>query len=308
MPTWISTPALFRTLAVCTGFAWLCLELASYAFAAETTAIRSVRSVRFPAYDSANTPRFRPYVELLQHALDRTAAKYGPARALPSSLRMTEARYALELEGGRLDVIWGSTSIEREERLLPVRIPLDKGLLSYRIAFIDGSQQGRIDEVKTLAQLRGLQIGQGVGWGDVDVYRFNGIPVQTAAYESLFSMVAGGRFDLFPRGIGEVFEEFAVYAPHLPKLAIEHNLALFYPWPYYFFFNRNNAALAARVEEGLREMIRDGSFETLFRKNYGEAIRRANLAHRRLIRLENPFLPAGTPLTDPTLWLRLPPQ
>ncbi|MBI3146437.1 MAG: amino acid ABC transporter substrate-binding protein, partial [Pseudogulbenkiania sp.] len=186
-----------------------------------------------------------------------------------------------------------------------VRIPIEKGLLGYRVALISQDRQPAIDRVRTLADLRKLTIGQGIGWGDTDLYRYNGVKVFEANYNSLFSMVSSGRFDLFPRGVGEVFAEYDAYSGRHPKLAIEKNLVLYYPWPYYFFFNRKTGApLANRVEEGLRMMIRDGSFDTWFQNHYGAAIRRANLAGRRIIRLENPSLPEATPLDDASLWYK----
>lgn len=261
-----------------------------------------MRVVTYPGFEVAGDTRFLPYVELLQEALKRTEGKYGPARAMPTALAMTEARYLKELETGSVDVIWSSATEEREQQFLPVRIPLDKGLLGYRVSLIAQDHQAAIDQVKGLVDLRKLIIGQGLGWGDVALYRANGIRVSEARYESLFTMVSNGRFDLFPRGIGEAFGEFDKFSSTNPKLAIEKNLAFYYPWPYYFFFNRKNAALAGRVEEGLRLMIKDGSFDALFQKHYGEAIKRANLGGRRMIRLDNPSLPKATPLQDTGLW------
>lgn len=263
------------------------------------------RAVRYPAFESATDFRFEPYVELLSAALARTADRYGPVHAEPSALRMNEARYLHELELGTVDVIWSSTTTEREAHLLPVRIPLDKGLLGYRLALISADSQAVINRVQTLDDLRKLKIGQGRGWGDVELYRANGIKVFEAGYDSLFAMLAQKRFILFPRGLSEVYTELAHYAPAYPNLVVEQGLLLYYPWPYYFFFNRKTgAALAKRVEEGLRLMIEDGSFDTMFQRHYAVAIQRANLAGRRLILLENPLLPKETPLGDARLWYK----
>ncbi|MBI3144741.1 MAG: transporter substrate-binding domain-containing protein [Pseudogulbenkiania sp.] len=262
-----------------------------------------VHYVIYPHFEEFNETRFPPYIELLRQALDRTTAKYGPYKLKPSKLPMNASRSIRELQSGTIDVLWTSTTEERERVLLPVRIPIEKGLLSYRVALISLDRQPAIDRVQTLADLRKLTIGQGIGWGDIDVYRYNGIKVTEANYSSLFVMVSSGRFDLFPRGVGEVFDEYDTYSGSNPELAIEKNLALYYPWPYYFFFNRKTGQhLAKRVEDGLRMMIRDGSFDAWFQKHYAAAIRRANLVRRRIIRLENPLLPKDTPLDDASLW------
>ena len=115
-------------------------------------------------------------------------------------------------------------------------------------------------------------------------------------------MVSLGRFDLFPRGIGEIYTEYAHFAPADPKLAIEKGLLIYYPWPYYFFFNKKDEALRKRVETGIRRMMKDGSFDANFKKYNGKAIEAANLKGRRVIRIANDLLPKETPLNDPALW------
>jgi hypothetical protein len=156
-----------------------------------------------------------------------------------------------------------STSVQKEKEFLSIGIPLRKGILGYRVALIDKDRQAKIDEVKTLKDLQRLTFGRGVGWGDLDLYRDNGIQVAQADYDSLFKMVAAGRFDLFPRGIGEIFPEYARYAAGNPTLRIGTNLLFYYPRPYYFFFNQRDAALRIRVEAGLRKMLADGSFDAI---------------------------------------------
>ncbi len=115
-------------------------------------------------------------------------------------------------------------------------------------------------------------------------------------------MTAYKRFDLFPRGINEIFSEFALHSKENPTLAIEKNLLIYYPWPYYFFFNKDDDALKKRIELGLRKMIKDGSFDAIFIKYNGDAIKQANLPGRRLIQINNYLLPKETPLDDATLW------
>ena len=90
-----------------------------------------MRYPRAPAGDE-----FRPLypLALLQLALDKAASDL---RLEPSDYHMEQQRALLSLERGEaVDVVWTMTSIEREQRLLPVRIPLDKGLYGWRIALL----------------------------------------------------------------------------------------------------------------------------------------------------------------------------
>jgi hypothetical protein len=255
------------------------------------------------APESPSDVRFNDLLEILKGALDRTVPDYGPYSLEQAPVQMSAARAIEQLERhGLVNVVWSSTSIDREKKFLTIRIPLRKGLLGYRICLINAKEQARINRVQTLDDLRKLTVGQGTGWADVSIYNAEGIPVTTAAYGGLFDMVGAGRFDLFPRGLSEVFREFALHGPRLPGLAIDRHLLLYYPWPYYFLFNRDDPGLAARIEVGLKMMRADGSFDAIFHKYNDDWIAAADIKHRVVIRLNNPLLPPETPLDDPTLW------
>jgi hypothetical protein len=260
--------------------------------------------VVYPAFESGTDSRYNDILEILKTALDKTVDEYGPYTLQPSKSRMNEARYLAELlnPAGVVNIGWSGTSVQKEKAYGVVRIPLRKGILGYRVALIARNRQADIDRIRSLDDLKKETVGQGVGWGDVAIYEANGIKVHTAGYESLFKMVAANRIDLFPRGINEVFPEYAARHGAIPNLAVEKNLLIYYPWPYYFFFRKTNKSLAKRVESGLRKMIKDGSFDALFLKYNRASIRKANLKNRRVIRIENPGLPKDTPLADASLW------
>ena len=81
-------------------------------------------------------------------------------------------------------------------------------------------------------------------------------------------------------------------------------MLLHYPAANYFFVAPDNEALAERLETGLRRALEDGSFDELFRTHpvNAEAFRQTNILVRRVLRLENPLLPAATPLEERALW------
>ena len=284
-----------------------CLFICTWFAAADEPAAVAPMTYIYPAPESPEDVRYLDLVALLKGALDHTTKEYGPYQLQATALPMTEARQLMELgkrgNGPRqITVVWSSTSEEKERDLRPILIPLRKGLLGYRICLIRAEHQAEIDRINTLEDLRHYTVGQGIGWGDIDVYNANEIRVLTALYKQLFGMTDAGRFELFPRGINEVFDEFEENRKTNPHLAIEQHLLLYYPWPYYFFFNRADVQASTRVEKGLWLMIQDGSFEASFQRFHGEAIKRANLAGRRVIRLNNPLLPTDTPLNNPILW------
>ena len=259
--------------------------------------------VVYPAPESPRDERFGDMVALLREALTRTEARHGPFVLRPHTQHLTQPRQLLELELDQsLSVQWSATTLEKEQRLLPVRFPTRRGLLGFRLAFIQRQRQAEFRRVRNLEDLRRFTLGQGATWVDTEILRSQGLRVEIGHYEGLFKMLAAGRFDLFPRGVNEIFTEFTARQLEAPALAIEDSLALHYPMPYYFFFNRRNAALARRVESGLQTMLRDGSFEQHFWTFHGPAVRRARLSERRLIRLANPYLPPLTPMQQLPLW------
>lgn len=261
------------------------------------------QQIIYPSTQEEQASRFEDLIEILDTLMQKTQADFGDYELVPSEKSMTESRLLHEVRSGKkLDVIWSSTSPQKEKALRAIRIPLRKGLLGYRLCFIHQENQSKFDHVNSLEDLKAYHIGQGVGWGDVALYQHSDIKVEQAPYQSLFKMISLKRFDLFPRGINEIFNELTIYGPANPNMAIENGFILYYPWPYYFFTSKENEALAIRIEAGLERMIEDGSFEHIFMKYHQDSIEQAQLDKRNLIRLENPILPKNTPLDNPKLW------
>lgn len=221
-----------------------------------------------------------------------------------SSLHLPQARALAMLAAGKeISVYWSMTSRQREADLLPVRIPIDKGLLGWRLLLIRNDEQSRFSAITSIEQLRKVAIGQGHDWPDTEILASNGFTVTAVpSYELLFNMLQKGRIDGVPRSIGEIRDEAGVHAAD--GLTIESSLALHYPAAEYFFVNRDNTALAAALEKGLRTALRDGSFDKLFTLYYAGQIQSARLDRRRVFELPNPLLPPETPLDHPAFWFR----
>jgi hypothetical protein len=244
---------------------------------------------------------------LLDAALRRTSDKWG-AYELRSVAEAPRNRQIRELEtgGGGITMAILGTAHDVEKHLRPVLIPVDKGLVGYRLLLVRRSEAERFASVRSLAELKPLSFGQSFVWDDVDIFKANGLSVQVGDdFEGLFQMLARNRFDALPRGVGEIGREFAEHSALYPGMEIEKSLMLHYPLPIYFWFARNPAGerLARRLEEGLRAMIEDGAYDRIFWKYHRAALSELGLDRRRVLRLDNPFLPADTPLSDARLWL-----
>ena len=125
----------------------------------------------YPKFQSEKDTRYLEQVELLETAMKKTEKKYGKYKLQQSDLLMNELRYVVEAKRGELiNVIWWSTNPQVEKDLIPIRIPISKGILGYRIFIINRADKDNFAKIKTIEDLRKYQVGQGADWGDVKVF------------------------------------------------------------------------------------------------------------------------------------------
>ncbi len=283
--------ALALVLALVPALAWL-LATAGQARAAETV-LRY-----FPV-----GPIYEYRWKLLELALERTAATDGPARLVPYAEDLTQNRGVILLQSGGLEVIALGTNDDREKRLLPVRVDILRGMVGFRLLIIRAEDQARIAAMDPAALRQRLTFGLNSQWADLPVMRANGFNVVTStSYENLFGMLATRRFDAFPRGLNEAQREMDARRQAYPQLAVERTLALYFPFPVYFWVSKDNPALALRIERGLRLALADGSFRRLFEAYHAEEIAKVRREPRRVIQLDNPLLPPGAQPPDTDWW------
>ncbi len=251
--------------------------------------------------------RYTYRIALLNLAMQKTEEQFGSYQLIPRQESITQARgEALLASGLGVDIAFLPTSVEREEKMLAVRIPMLRGILGYRVMLIHQSTQQAFLEVTHIDILRRKFIGGfGAQWADMVILEANGLNVVgVTKYDSLFSMLDRKRFHYFPRGINEAWKELEERKALFPHLAVEQSLALYYPYPVYFFCNRNRPEIARRIRIGLETALDDGSFQVLFLDYHGSLVKQANLHQRRLFVLTNPNLPKGTESPDTSWWLQ----
>lgn len=257
--------------------------------------------VIYPKAESGRDIRTDYPLELLRLALDRSGESF---ELKPSQASMQQARSLRQLAKGEgLDIVWSVTTRERERDLLPIRIPIDRGLIGWRVLLIRKDEQVRMDSIDSLAGLARLCGGQGHDWPDLGVLRTNGLRVLASpTYEGLFAMLQQGRIDYFPRAVAEAGPELERHQQM--DLAIENHLLLHYPSALYFFVRQGNRPLADAVTRGLERAIADGSMAALFRQTYGSLLQRLALRHRKVLDLANPDFPGDVPTVRPDLWFQ----
>lgn len=257
--------------------------------------------VRVKAPEAEGDVRDGFFRDMLSLALSKTA-EAGPFVVVPG-LPSNQARAIDNLKNGHLDVIWTIPTEEREREMLPVRIPLEKGLLGWRVFLIPDGTQKVFDKIRTLDDLKTVKFGQGRDWNSTKVLVAAGLDVvKVGTYDGLFAMTQQGKIDAFPRGLNEAWAELA--ARPNSGLVVESSILLKYKVTSYFFVAKDNKALATRLETGLRRALADGSFDALVisHPTHNAMLAQAGLERRRVIEIDNPTLPAATPLDQPELW------
>ncbi len=231
-------------------------------------------------------------VEVLQLALDKTVAEFGPyeLRGIPP---MNRARTLAAMSNNVYPNLILQMSYEDElaeqESLAFIPFPLDRGALSYRICFMRDAIKQPIGEITNITQLKAYSFGAGIGWADSKILRHNNLQVvESGTVISLFRMTKAGRIDLFCRGPMEFFYE----QQDLNSLGLvsDTHLALYYPLPKFFFAHKNNQAALDRVQKGLEIAYQDGSFNQLWSRRHIKSLNRAQLKQRNIIKLENPLI------------------
>lgn len=241
------------------------------------------------------------YPQTLLNGALRTAGLPYKLQASPESLVQSRALKQLEDDQG-IDVVWTMTSIEREKNLLPVRIPIYKGLYGWRLLLIKPQSQPLLEEVNDLSGLARLPLLQGRGWPDTHVLLANGLRVYgTPHTEGLFDMLQHDRGVAYPRSVLEIWREQDYYQH---DFVVEKRLVLYYPTAMYFFFRKSDQELAASVASGLLRMQESGEFDRLFTLYHQQALDKAGLAQRKVLSLWNPLLPQATPLEQERFWYR----
>ena len=258
------------------------------------------------APETTSDHRYDYHWRVLRAALEATRADYGDYLLEPGT-PMSEKLQVVEMQraSGALNTIVLDATVALEETLLPVKIPVDKGLLGYRVFLIPAELQSRFSRVQSFDQLRQFSFGQQREWSDVAVYKAAGLEVVSgSSYEGLFRMLMLGRFDAFGRGVTEVTGELEHWRKDYPQMAIENELLLYYPLPVYFWFPRNDEGRrhAQRVEAGMRAIVADGTLDRLFTEEYAAVIKQLGLNKRRVFRIANPLLPPGQPFDKRAYW------
>lgn len=250
----------------------------------------------------ANNDKYK--LDVVTMAMEKTVGNFGPYKLQLVPVPVMTIMRAREVlrQGNEINIYTALTTNEWEQETIPVRIPIRRGILNYRLLLIHRNNLSTFANIESVDQLKRLKVGSPLGWATTGILKEEGFNVIRAkSLEGMFYMLDGGRFDYFILGLNEIFREQDKYKLKL-ETTIEPNLALNLAAPTYFFVAPKDKRLAKRIEAGLEIMVKDGSLRKIFNETYGEALAIANLKYRKIINVRNPTLPPLTPLNRKELW------
>lgn len=240
-----------------------------------------------------------PYhAELIKQALFYSDTGFGEFTARTIDKDIPNVRIMQQvLEGHDINVFWGP-ALEQYSRseLFKINIPLVRGLLGCRIMLI---RKGEQDKFSNLASPMDILYGLGNGWADTKIFEQNHLRFLTAIdNEALYYTLSAGRYDAVPFGADFVYKHLMASRNHVNNLELEEENILYYPMPVIFYVNRNFPALAYALENGLKNLQKNGKMLEIFNKHNRDVYSFLNLKNRKVFTLHNPMLAADAPVIE----------
>ncbi|HEY8939662.1 MAG TPA: hypothetical protein VIM59_05725 [Cellvibrio sp.] len=227
--------------------------------------------------------------ELIRAILESTRTEYGEYTIIPFAEEPSAKRQSLLISEGKiLNLLWAApgTAIATGD-VITVPVDILRGLLGFRVCLINPAYFPA-GPIQSLDQ---LQIGQGLNWADVEVYKFNGItPKQGPTFESLFEMLAAKRYHCLPLGADEAMYTWREKKAFYPFLTLEPDLLIYYDYPIYLHVSKQFPQLAKRIALGLKKLQANGEFERLFNRHHAADVAALHLARRKVFCLRSPYI------------------
>lgn len=243
-------------------------------------------------------------LEVIKTALTLTEKEFGAFRITSTAPPMKRKRALGEMKTGDLiNVYFGPAKPLWMKNTTVIRIPIRRGILSYRLLLINRLDLPMFSKIHTVEQLKKLEAGLQVGWATTELFNKNGFEIVRAfSYDGLFYMLDSNRFNYIPRGVHEIFDELDSRKAELKNVIVEPNIALYFPTKTYTYVSPRESRLALRIEKGYRMMLANGGFRKIFNKYYLDDIKKARLNERRLIFVDTSYASQKELMAEPEMW------
>lgn len=275
-------------------FRWLLLLL----FYSALTCADAPRAPTVIKHDNQGyTPLLRLYLtDVLKLSLEKTTQEYGPFELQYFTEPMSANRSKLETERGvHLDLQfsphWRGHFVD-PSNVIAVEFPVLNGMLGLRNLITTENTQTQLNSIESVAGFKQLVAGMGP-WIDAEILIANQIKVMEAqTFEALFPMLMHGRFDYITLSMLDAHTALTDRKIDFPKLALNREISMFYPLPFYLYVNAHKPELAERFKKGVEAALADGSIERLFSQYFFYVRPELESKKRKLVVLNNPIISA----------------
>jgi hypothetical protein len=266
--------------------------------------VYALDTIRISGNQSALDMRDNHKNEVILRAMELTVPEFGDYRVITRGSSMNRQRALSAMQSGKLlNVYFAPANPQWDKKTIAIKIPIRRGILSYRLLLVHEIDLPFFAQVKTLEYLKQLKAGLQTEWTTTEVFTRLGFNLkQAATYDGLFFMLENHRFNYIPRGIHEIYDELSARQALTQHIVIEPSLALHLPMPTYTYVSPNEPQLAKRIEAGLLLMVKNGDLKKIFYKHFADDINKAQLHTRRIIEIANPLLTDQDLPRDPRLW------
>lgn len=260
-------------------------------------------SVGAPVIHAAHPPVYKLQTEAslsyANYLLEAAMQAAGFRAVLEKAPQASELRSLHEAQSGRIHVALLPPTPERlalyaagKIRMIP--IPIERGLLGWRIGFIHKDHQHKTERIKSLEDLQALTFGQGVDWLDTKIYRQSNITtreIQAWRNGEFINQIRTGIIDVFPMGIDESIN---YYLPRFqqahPEITLDQHLLIRYPWFRFVWVTADSSGdeLYEALQTGFDVIAQNGEFESLWLK-HRQPSKTSHRQDRVEIELNNPF-------------------
>ena len=236
------------------------------------------------------------FIRILEAALKAADGEHSLEIITPSQfVPQNRILRALADETTPANIEFTGHTIEREQALTQIDVPLSKGIFGYRVLLVSDEGRDKLRSARTIDELRRTtHVGSATSWPDTLILEHAGFQVTKSTYSNLWRMMRRGRFDAFPRSIYEARAERQRYGIVGDNVfpVVDSTLMLHYKFDLFYYLAKDDVTRAAIVRQGLDRLIQTGEFDRLFYND--PAIKRAlsevTSFNRRTFELENPFL------------------
>ncbi|MFV0384197.1 hypothetical protein [Paracoccus sp. (in: a-proteobacteria)] len=197
--------------------------------------------------------------------------------------------------GDDANIQWHGVGDVGEKGLLPVKIPLFRGLQSYWPLWVNSKDLDKFENLRTVDDLNDFVLLQGQNWHTIAAFERVGCEVVTGRFLNLPKMLSHNRADILPYTVIEARGMFGDHPEEMGLTPLEH-VMVYMPTVMYFFVSPDNQELHDALYEGLLKSFEDGSYVQLLRTHPGtkDAFADIDLENMHVIHIEADNLDNGT--------------